>query len=225
MMKKKLIVVIIFLSLIGGGVVYAQETGYALDIANSNANINTSMSNSTVVENVTLSNGALTLNINADNVSSVTINGVNYTATQSTPNNPLPSKVESIVPLNITSAPSWIDVEPVGMFNDFMVSMTPSTYTVRITITDPTYYQSFKQLYNTNMTSVFPNEFYTDFGLIQNVYPFGNASGSEFTIAFSSNSKHLTNSYLPDPPNDNSGEKLLYQAIEYYLSQTLQNER
>lgn len=114
-MKKKLLAVIFLLILLGVGLVYAQENGYFLDITNSNANINTSISNSTVIENVTLANGALTLNINADNISSVTINGINYTATQpsATPGPPvviLTYYGENIVPDEIVGFPNpWYD--------------------------------------------------------------------------------------------------------------------
>jgi hypothetical protein len=49
--------------------VYAQETGYFFDITKSNATSSTGISNSTVIENVTLTNGTLNLQINADNIS------------------------------------------------------------------------------------------------------------------------------------------------------------
>lgn len=78
--KKKFIAAIIFLTLISVGLVYAQESGFLINISNSNANINSVISNSTVIENVTLTNGTLNLQINSDNISSVTINGINYTA-------------------------------------------------------------------------------------------------------------------------------------------------
>jgi hypothetical protein len=85
-MKKKLVAIVAVLIIAAtASLVYAQENGYFLNITNSNANLNTSISNSTVVENVTLANGTLNLQINADNLSSVIINGVNYTA-QQTPN-------------------------------------------------------------------------------------------------------------------------------------------
>ena len=77
-------VVVALVLIVSIGVVYAQETGYFLDITNSNASINSSITNSTVIENVTLTNGTLNINVNADNISSVTINGVNYTAAQPT---------------------------------------------------------------------------------------------------------------------------------------------
>lgn len=84
-MRKKWVGIIFLLSLLGLGLVYAQESGYFLNLTNTNAEINTSINNSTVIENVTLSNGTLTLNINADNISSVTINGVNYTSNGAAP--------------------------------------------------------------------------------------------------------------------------------------------
>jgi hypothetical protein len=103
-MKKKLLMAIILLSLISVGLVYAQESGFFLNIINSNANINTVISNSTVIENVTLTNGTLNLNINADNISSVTINGINYTAQQSSSSTPARAWVNK---LNNQSAPSF----------------------------------------------------------------------------------------------------------------------
>ena len=82
-MKKKLIAIALVLILaVTVSLVYAQENGYFLNVTNSNANLNTTIANSTVVENVTLTNGTLNLRINADNISTVTINGVNYTAQQ-----------------------------------------------------------------------------------------------------------------------------------------------
>lgn len=84
-MNKKLIVIAVALILIVSvSLVYAQQSGYFINIFNSNANLNTYVANSTVIENVTLSNSTLDLHINADNISSVIINGVNYTA-QATP--------------------------------------------------------------------------------------------------------------------------------------------
>jgi hypothetical protein len=117
--RKRLIAVIILLSLIGVGLVYAQESGYLLNISNSNANIATVINNSTVIENVTLTNGTLNLQINSDNISSVTINGINYTAQQS---QPMPSQTpgepaviityygKNMVPGGIVNFPNpWID--------------------------------------------------------------------------------------------------------------------
>jgi hypothetical protein len=117
--KKKLLVAIILVSLMGVGLAYAQESGYLLNISDSNASINTVINNSTVIENVTLSNGTLNLQINADNISSVTINGINYTAQQS---RPVPSQTpetptviityygENIVPGGLVNFPNpWID--------------------------------------------------------------------------------------------------------------------
>jgi hypothetical protein len=97
--KKKLLAAIILLSLMGVGLAYAQESGYLLNISNSSANIDTVISNSTVIENVTLSNGTLNLQINADNISSVTINGINYTAQQP---QPIPSQTPGAPAVIIT---------------------------------------------------------------------------------------------------------------------------
>jgi hypothetical protein len=118
-LKKKLLVAIILVSLMGVGLVYAQEGGYLLNISDSNANINTVISNSTVIENVTLSNGTLNLQINADNISSVTINGINYTAQQSQPvSSQAPGTAaviityygENIVPGGLVNFPNpWMD--------------------------------------------------------------------------------------------------------------------
>jgi hypothetical protein len=84
-MRKKVVLAVAALVLVVSiGVVYAQETGYFLDITNSNANIQSAITNSTIIENVTLTNGTLNINVNADNISSVTINGINYTASQPT---------------------------------------------------------------------------------------------------------------------------------------------
>ncbi len=83
-MNKKIIALIVSLVLIVSvGVVVGEETGYFFQIFNSNANINNTITNSTVIENVTLANGTLNINVNADNFSSVIINGVNYTAQNS----------------------------------------------------------------------------------------------------------------------------------------------
>ena len=109
-MKKRWLAAAILLSSICLGLVYAQENGYLINISNSNANINTVISNSTVIENITLSNGTLNLQINADNISSVIINGVNYTAQQS----PNPAVIitycgENVVPSELTGFPNpWI---------------------------------------------------------------------------------------------------------------------
>jgi hypothetical protein len=115
-MKKKLLMAIILLSLMSVGLVYAQESGFFLNIINSNANINTVISNSTVIENVTLSNGTLNLQINADNISSVTINGINYTAQQSSSPTPATPVVfltyygENIVPEGLADFPrAWVN--------------------------------------------------------------------------------------------------------------------
>jgi len=96
-MNKKLVAIFLALILaVTVSLVYAQENGYFLNITNSNANLNASITNSKVVENVTLSNGTLNLQINADNISTVTINGVNYTA-QQTPNSPPPSAAPQVI--------------------------------------------------------------------------------------------------------------------------------
>ena len=98
MNKKVLVILIVLIVVVSAGLVYAQQNGYFINISNSNANLNTSISNSTVVENVTLTNGTLNLQVNADNISSVTINGVHYT-TQQTPSAP-PSSTEPQVLIN-----------------------------------------------------------------------------------------------------------------------------
>jgi hypothetical protein len=113
-MKRKLLIIIISLALIiSVGLVYAEENGYSFSITNSNANINSSISNSTVIENVTLTNGTLNLNINADNISSVTINGINYTAQQSSSSTPavlLTYYGENIAPEGLTDFPrAWVN--------------------------------------------------------------------------------------------------------------------
>ncbi len=88
-MNKKLVLIATCLVLaVSGSLVVAQQTGFFIDISNSSGNINTTVTNSTVVENVTLTNGTLTLNINADNISTVTINGINYTAQPTQPYTP-----------------------------------------------------------------------------------------------------------------------------------------
>ncbi len=80
-MNRKLVLAAVILILaVGVGAVVAQETGFFINITNSSGAINTAVTNSTVVENVTLTNGTLNLFIDADNISSVTINGINYTA-------------------------------------------------------------------------------------------------------------------------------------------------
>jgi hypothetical protein len=96
MNKKVLVIAIAFIVVVSGGLVYAQQNGYFINISNSNANLNTSISNSTVVENVTLTNGTLNLQINADNISSVTIARAR---TQQTPSPP-PSSTEPQVLIN-----------------------------------------------------------------------------------------------------------------------------
>ena len=135
-MRKKLLSVIILLSLMGVGLVYAQESGYLLNISNSNTDIDTVISNSTVIENVTLNNGTLNLQINADNISSVKINGINYTAQSQ----PLPSQTigapeviityfgENAVPDGLINFPNpWID-----FFNN--QSKPPYYYSWNLTI-------------------------------------------------------------------------------------------
>jgi hypothetical protein len=80
MNRKVAIIIISFISVISISAVVAQETGYFFDFTNSNATINNAITNSSVIENVTITNGTLNLFIDADNISSVTINGINYTA-------------------------------------------------------------------------------------------------------------------------------------------------
>ena len=119
-MRKKVVLAVAALVLVVSiGVVYAQETGYFLDITNSNANIQSAITNSTIIENVTLTNGTLNINVNADNISSVTINGINYTASQPTttpkPTTPaVPTVIityygENIVPAGLNGFPNlWL---------------------------------------------------------------------------------------------------------------------
>ncbi len=116
-MKRKFVLVIVLLVLIISiGVVYAQQTGYFFDITNSNANINSVVTNSTVIENVALTNGTLNLYINADNISTVTINGINYTATQPNPASGTPAVIltyfgENAVPEGLEGFPNpWFDL-------------------------------------------------------------------------------------------------------------------
>ncbi len=85
-MNKKFVALTVCLILaVSVGLVVAQETGFFINITNSSGSINTALTNSTVIENVTLTNGTLTLNINADNISTVNINGINYTAQPTQP--------------------------------------------------------------------------------------------------------------------------------------------
>jgi hypothetical protein len=116
-MNKKLLAVIAGLALIlSVGLVYAQESGYFLNISNSKADVNTVISNSTVIENVTLTNGTLNLHINADNISTVTINGINYTATPLNPTPAAPQVIityfgENIVPEGLINFPNpWFNL-------------------------------------------------------------------------------------------------------------------
>jgi hypothetical protein len=138
-MNKKLALLTASLVLIiSVGVVVAQESGYFLDISNSNANINTAITNSSVIENITLANGTLNLYINADNISSVTINGINYTAqgSQPAPGEPVVFITyygENTVPAGIENFPGpWLDIltkrpapDYYYSFNLTMVNITP----------------------------------------------------------------------------------------------------
>jgi hypothetical protein len=96
------------------GLAYAVENGFFIKITNSNGNINTTISNSTVIENVTLTNGTLNMQINADNISSVIINGINYSAQPT--QNPKPEILltyygENAVPEGIVGFPNpWFDL-------------------------------------------------------------------------------------------------------------------
>jgi hypothetical protein len=96
------------------GFVVAEETGFFIDIFNSDSNISTSITNSTVIENVTLTNGTLSINVNSDNISSVIINGVNYTSADSsqsqTPEVIITYIGENMVPDSIQGFPNrWWD--------------------------------------------------------------------------------------------------------------------
>ena len=124
-MKKRWLAAAILLASVSLGLVYAQENGYFLSISDSNANISTVISNSTVIENVTLSNGTLNLQINADNISSVTINGVNYTA------QPSPSPAEPTVIMTYygeNTVPDAIEGFPNPWFDPFTNQSAPSFY-------------------------------------------------------------------------------------------------
>lgn len=128
MNKKVSVIAIALIVVMSVGLVFAQQNGYFINISNSNANLNTSIGNSTVVENVTLTNGTLNLQINADNISSVTINGVNYT-TQQTPPAP-PSSTEPQVLINYYG----INVGASGVlaFAGFISQETPENQTGQI---------------------------------------------------------------------------------------------
>jgi hypothetical protein len=112
--KKVLASAFLLVSILTIGLVYAVENGFFIKITNSNGNINTAISNSTVIENVTLTNGTLNLQINADSISSVIINGVNYSAQP--PRNPEPEVLlayygENAVPDGIVGFPNpWFDL-------------------------------------------------------------------------------------------------------------------
>jgi hypothetical protein len=92
-----------------------------------------------------------------------------------------------------------------------------------------------------DVTSVFPAEFYRDFGLESNVgylqndafYKLGSGAHVDCTLTGQNERKgfelalfldpnHQANSYLPDRYN-NSGEQYLAQAIAYYVGQYLQS--
>ena len=93
-MNRKVAAIIIALILvISISAAVAQETGYFFDFTNSNATINSIITNSSVIENVTITNGTLTCYIDADNISSVSINGINYTAVPPS-NQPLPTYIQ-----------------------------------------------------------------------------------------------------------------------------------
>jgi hypothetical protein len=127
-MKKKLFAVIVLLSLIGVGLVYAQENGYLLNITNSNANLTTTISNSTVIENVSLTNGTLNLQINADNISSVTINGINYTAAQPSPSSTPYAPAVFITYYGENTVPDGIVGFPNPWYDPFTNQSAPSFY-------------------------------------------------------------------------------------------------
>lgn len=127
-MKKKLLAIIGLLSLVSFGLVYAQENGYLLNITNSNANLTTTVSNSTVIENVTLTNVTLNLQINADNISSVTINGINYTAAQPSPSSTPDTPAVIITFYGENRVPDGILGFPNPWFDPFTNQSAPSFY-------------------------------------------------------------------------------------------------
>ena len=73
-------VVAVLFFILAVSVVHAQEKGYFFDLINSNANINNNLTNSSVIENIALTNGTLNINVTADNFSTLIINGINYTS-------------------------------------------------------------------------------------------------------------------------------------------------
>jgi hypothetical protein len=137
-MNKKLVITVISLALIiSVGLVYAQENGYLLNIINSNATINTTISNSSVIENVTLSNGTLNLQINADNISTVTINGINYTAQPSPSASPALEVTITYYGMNVGAAGvlGFISTPYLDAASNQTVS-TVTCYTWNITMTN-----------------------------------------------------------------------------------------
>jgi hypothetical protein len=253
-MKKQIGVIVLAIVLATVGFVAADEAGIiTINISNnSNGQLITNVSNSTIqgqanftnslaTQNITLTNSTLTLNVNGQNITISSQNG-NIVIASTGQNLTLASDTQ-LVPLNITSSPSWIEVVQTGSFNVFYVTQTPDMYTFHIYITDSTYYPAVQRLLSSQtITSVFPTEFYTDFGLQQkvSVYSFNQfnvtsmtprqydstdttAQKIEIGIAILSDPNHASNTYLPDKPNNNSGEQFLRQAIAYYFSQYIQS--
>jgi len=96
------LIIIALILVISVSAVVAQETGYFFDFTNSNATINSAITNSSVIENVTITNGTLNLFIDADNISSVTINGINYTAQPPNNQSPSPTYTQGAITATIT---------------------------------------------------------------------------------------------------------------------------
>lgn len=240
----------------------ADEAGIiTVNIANSpNSQLVTNVSNSTIqgetnftdtqaVENITLTNSTLTLNVNGQNVTISSQNGNIVISTQgqnvTLTSSPVPS---TIVPLNITTAPSWLFLPAIVGFDQLGRTMTPDIYTFRLQVTDTKYYPAIDRLSAENMCNVFPNAFFTDFGIQQKVavsyngydvtysgggMPFvplqqyngtGTIVNRQFEITFFIDSNHPSNTYLPDK-YDNSGEQYLQQAVGYYLANYIQNAK
>jgi hypothetical protein len=114
-MNRKVAAIIIALILvISISAAVAQETGYFFDFTNSNATINSAITNSSVIENVTITNGTLNLYIDADNISSVSINGINYTA-QPPDNQTPPPTYTQIGAVTATIAYYGANIVPPGL--------------------------------------------------------------------------------------------------------------
>ena len=114
-MNRKVAAIIIALILvISISAAVAQETGYFFDFTNSNATINNAITNSSVIENVTITNGTLNLYIDADNISSVSINGINYTAQPPDNQTPQPTYTQGGA-VTATIAYYGVNIVPPGL--------------------------------------------------------------------------------------------------------------